>query len=55
MIAEENRCEKCGGKKTMEENKILEVNVKRGMQDTEKIVFRGEGDHKVTVSRFIFV
>ncbi|KAI1285453.1 DnaJ -like protein subfamily A member 2 [Halotydeus destructor] len=41
-----DRCKKCNGKKVTVENKILEVHVDKGMRDSEKITFRGEGDQQ---------
>jgi DnaJ family protein A protein 2 len=35
-------CSKCKGKKFVKEEKILEVEVERGMKDDEQILFRGE-------------
>lgn len=37
-------CRTCNGKKTVTERKILEVHVEKGMEDGQKIHFRGEGD-----------
>merc|ERR1711911_246751 len=36
----------CKGKKVQNETKILEVHVDKGMKDTQKIYFRGEGDQQ---------
>lgn len=46
VIDAKNRCKKCNGKKVVEETKILEVHVNRGMMDGERITFRGEGDQQ---------
>jgi len=46
IIDAKNRCKKCLGKKVVEESKILEVHVNKGMMDGEKITFRGEGDQQ---------
>jgi len=44
VINEADRCKPCNGKKTINETKVLEVHIDKGMRDSEKIVFRGEGD-----------
>lgn len=44
MISEKDRCNTCEGKKTVQETKILEVPIDKGMKDGQKIPFRGEGD-----------
>jgi len=46
IIDAKNRCKKCSGKKVLEETKILEVHVNKGMMDGERITFRGEGDQQ---------
>jgi len=46
MINERDRCKACKGKKVQNETKILEVHVDKGMKDTQKIYFRGEGDQQ---------
>ncbi|KAH3866354.1 dnaJ homolog subfamily A member 1-like [Dreissena polymorpha] len=40
------RCKTCMGKKTVEDHKILEVHVDKGMKDGESIRFAGEGDQE---------
>ena len=47
VISEKDRCPQCRGNKTVQDKKILEVNVERGMQHNQKIVFRGEADEAV--------
>ncbi|KAK9453829.1 hypothetical protein V1511DRAFT_461665 [Dipodascopsis uninucleata] len=44
IIREKDRCKACGGKKTVNEKKILEVHVDKGMQNGQKITFPEEGD-----------
>ena len=44
MISEKDRCNTCEGKKTVQETKILEVPIDKGMKDGQRIPFRGEGD-----------
>jgi DnaJ family protein A protein 2 len=41
-----DRCKKCDGKKTAQEQKIIEVQVEPGMRENQKIVFYGEGDQE---------
>ncbi|KAI9223982.1 hypothetical protein BC828DRAFT_374570 [Blastocladiella britannica] len=43
-IRERDRCTECKGKKVLNERKILEVHIERGMVDGQKITFREEGD-----------
>ena len=49
MISEKDRCNTCEGKKTVQETKILEVPIDKGMKDGQKIPFRGEGDQVVNM------
>ena len=44
MVKESDKCTKCSGRKTVEEKKILEVAVDKGMPHGHKIVFSGEAD-----------
>ncbi|VVD05832.1 dnaJ homolog subfamily A member 2-like [Leptidea sinapis] len=43
-ISEKDKCTKCKGKKVVNETKILEVHVEKGMAEFQRIYFRGEGD-----------
>ncbi|CAF4758540.1 unnamed protein product [Pieris macdunnoughi] len=43
-INDKDKCSKCKGKKVLNETKILEVHVEKGMRENQKIIFRGEGD-----------
>ncbi|XP_038220589.1 dnaJ homolog subfamily A member 2-like [Zerene cesonia] len=45
-ISEKDKCPKCKGKKVLNETKILEVHVEKGMRENQKITFRGEGDQQ---------
>jgi DnaJ-class molecular chaperone len=47
IINEKDRCKTCSGQKTVQEQKIIEVNITPGMRDNQKIVFYGEGDQEV--------
>ncbi|CAH2231406.1 dnaJ homolog subfamily A member 2-like [Pararge aegeria] len=40
---EKDKCPKCKGKKVINETKILEVHVEKGMRENQKIFFAGEG------------
>lgn len=46
VIDPKNRCKKCLGKKVCDETKILEVQVDKGMKDSQKITFHNEGDQQ---------
>jgi len=39
-------CKSCKGNKTTKDKRILEVHVEKGMQEGERIMFRGEGDEE---------
>jgi DnaJ homolog subfamily A member 2 len=43
-IKPKDRCTQCSGKKVVQEKKVLEVQIDKGMQDKQKIVFQGEAD-----------
>ncbi|CAI9565521.1 unnamed protein product [Staurois parvus] len=45
-INPKDRCKPCNGNKVVREKKILEVHIKKGMKDGQKIVFHGEGDQE---------
>ncbi|XP_072271246.1 dnaJ homolog subfamily A member 4-like [Pyxicephalus adspersus] len=45
-INPKDRCKQCNGNKVVREKKILEVHIKKGMKDGQKIVFHGEGDQE---------
>jgi len=44
VIKPKDRCQQCNGNKIVEESKILDVYVDKGMQHNQKITFSGEGD-----------
>eukprot|EP00741_Cyanophora_paradoxa_P021621 tig00000241_g20870.t1 len=44
VIADKDRCQSCKGKKVVQERKVLEVHIDKGMQHGQKIQFTGEAD-----------
>lgn len=48
-INAKDRCKQCEGKKVVQERKILEVTVDKGMADGQKITFSGEGDQEPNI------
>ena len=40
------RCKSCNGRKIVQEKKILEVHIDKGVKDGQKITFHGEGDQE---------
>ena len=44
VISDKDKCPQCKGNKVTQEKKVLEVNVEKGMQHGQKIVFQGEAD-----------
>lgn len=49
IIREKDRCTVCRGKKTVQERKILEVHIEKGMENGQRIVLSGEGDQAPNV------
>lgn len=43
-ISDKDRCTQCKGEKVVQEKKVLEVHVEKGMQNGQKITFPGEAD-----------
>ncbi|KAF5761280.1 putative HSP40/DnaJ peptide-binding, chaperone DnaJ, Chaperone J-domain superfamily [Helianthus annuus] len=43
-INDKDRCTRCKGEKVVQEKKVLEVHVEKGMQNGQKITFLGEAD-----------
>ncbi|GKV12792.1 hypothetical protein SLEP1_g23895 [Rubroshorea leprosula] len=44
VIRDRDRCTQCKGNKVIQEKKVLEVHVEKGMQNGQKIVFEGQAD-----------
>jgi len=44
VIQEKDKCPQCRGNKVIQEKKILEVNIEKGMTHGQKITFQGEAD-----------
>lgn len=44
VIKDKDRCTKCLGQKIVQEKKVLDVHIDKGMKAGQKIVFAGEGD-----------
>ncbi|XP_066348763.1 chaperone protein dnaJ A6-like isoform X5 [Miscanthus floridulus] len=44
IISERDRCPSCRASKVVQERKVLEVHIEKGMQHGQKIVFQGEAD-----------
>lgn len=53
-INDKDRCPLCKGDKVVQEKKVLEVIVEKGMQNGQKIKFPGEADEAVRESLFCF-
>lgn len=47
-INDKDRCPQCKGEKVVQEKKVLEVVVEKGMQNGQKITFPGEADEAVS-------
>ncbi|KAK6138163.1 hypothetical protein DH2020_028099 [Rehmannia glutinosa] len=43
-ISDKDRCPQCKGEKVVQEKKVLDVHVEKGMQNGQKITFPGEAD-----------
>ncbi|KAK9474900.1 uncharacterized protein V1510DRAFT_410967 [Dipodascopsis tothii] len=44
IIKDKDRCKQCMGKKTINEKKVLEVHIDKGMANGQKITFKEQGD-----------
>lgn len=49
-ISEKDKCGQCKGQKVVQDKKLLEVHVEKGMQHGQKITFTGEADEAVCLS-----
>jgi len=47
VVQVQDRCMSCGGRKIIDEKKILQVYIEKGMKHGQKIVFHGEADQNV--------
>lgn len=48
VISERDRCTQCKGNKVVQEKKVLQVGVDKGMKHGQKIVYPGEADEAVS-------
>lgn len=46
-ISNRDRCTQCKGEKVVQEEKVFEVHVEKGMRHGQKITFTGEADEAV--------
>jgi DnaJ homolog subfamily A member 2 len=46
VIKEQDKCKKCKGRKFVNERKVLEVHIGKGMKHHQKITFPGEADYQ---------
>lgn len=46
-ISERDKCGQCRGAKVVQDRKLLEVHIEKGMQHNQKITFVGEADESV--------
>jgi len=44
IVKDKDKCQKCIGSKIIQEKKLLEVFIDKGMRHAQKVVFTGEGD-----------
>ena len=44
QISPKARCKSCSGRKIVQEKKVLEVHIDKGMKDVQKLTFHGEED-----------
>ena len=53
-INDKDRCPQCKGEKVVQEKKVLEVIVEKGMQNGQRITFPGEADEAVRLLCLFF-
>ncbi|KAL3312510.1 DnaJ (Hsp40), subfamily A, member 4 [Cichlidogyrus casuarinus] len=46
MIDPKDRCNRCEGKKVVRERKVIEINIDKGMKNSQTIKFKNEGDQE---------
>jgi DnaJ homolog subfamily A member 2 len=44
-FSDSDQCDQCAGERTVEEEKVLEIHIDKGMTHRQKIMFRQEGNH----------
>lgn len=49
VLNEKDKCKQCNGKKTIKQKKNFEVHIEKGMQDSQKIPYRGESNQEVNI------
>jgi hypothetical protein len=54
VINEKDKCGQCKGQKVVQDKKVLEVYVEKGMQHGQKITFEGEADEAVRCSFYSY-
>jgi len=54
-INDKDRCPQCKGEKVVQEKKVLDVHVEKGMQNSQKITFPGEADEAVRLRTLVIL
>src|SRR5262249_36758667 len=54
-INDKDRCPQCKGEKVVQEKKVLEVIVEKGMENGQRITFPGEADEAVSPDYLIWM
>lgn len=50
-MREKDRCKKCKGAKVVNEKKVMEIFIEKGMRNGEKIPMKGEADQLVMMEQ----
>lgn len=50
-MREKDRCKKCKGAKVVNEKKVMEIFIEKGMRNGEKIPMKGEADQLVRMDK----
>lgn len=50
-MREKDRCKKCKGAKVVNEKKVMEIFIEKGMRNGEKIPMKGEADQLVRMGQ----